>query len=404
MTSTTIIKLNEHSIDHAEWMTINETGRQITGPESGDLKDIPDIYKLNPIIVLLPATDASTSFLNLPIKSINKIKTAIPFALEENLACDINLLHFAFKKNKSEEYIPVSVIDKNKLNDYQQHLINSGINAKVITSEIFGLPMIQKTVNIIIDPKKILINNGLDKAYALENDSVMDLQELIDEVKKETNHIQVYLDRSCQDKYKNIQDNQTDMNIQLLEGNSLQKLSQNIISSNYVNLLQGEYAVQMDYKKYLQPWRHSTYLFIGLILILMASKTINYVQLTNYEKKISSLFLNEYKKFEPNTNNISDPIRIVTAIKNNNSIKTSTSFFLSSLQKLSKAISENDGVFLSSITYQENVTIIRLTAPNVTVIDTIRREIIDDGLFQAKILSTNQVNNNVQSRIEIKAL
>ena len=66
------------------------------------------------------------------------------------------------------------------------------------------------------------------------------------------------------------------MNIQLLEGNSLQKLSQNIINSNYVNLLQGEYAVQMDYKKYLQPWRHSTYLFMGLILILMASKTINY--------------------------------------------------------------------------------------------------------------------------------
>ena len=77
---------------------------------------------------------------------------------------------------------------------------------------------------------------------------------------------------------------------------------------------------------------------------------------------------------------------------------------MSSLQELSKAVSDNDDVFLTSITYQENVTILRLTAPNVTVIDTIRKAIIQNGIFQAKILATNQINNNVQSRIEIKAL
>jgi|TARA_B110000914_G_scaffold43321_1_gene36640 general secretion pathway protein L len=404
MTITTIIKLNEYSLNLSEWMTVDEMGRQITAPESGDLMNLPSEHKLNTIIVLLPATEVSTSFLNLPIKSINKIKTAIPFALEEDLACDINLLHFSFKKIKYKDSIPVCVIDKNKFNEYRKLLINSGINAQVITSEIFGLPMIQRTVNVLIEPNKTLINNGSDKAYALENDSVIDLHELIDEVKEDANHVQVYLDYSCQDKYKNIQENQDGIDIQLLEGSSLQKLSQIIVNSDYVNLLQGEYAAQIEYKKYLQPWRHSAYLLLGLMIILMTSKTINYFQATNYETTLSSRFLDEYKKFQPNANNISDPIRIVTAIKNNNSVKINTSFFLSSLQQLSKAVNDNDGVFLTSITYQENVTIIRLTAPNVTLIDTIRKTIIQNGIFQAKILSTNKINNNVQSRIEIKAL
>ena len=404
MTITTIIKLNEYSLNLSEWMTVDEMGRQITAPESGDLMNLPSEHKLNTIIVLLPATEVSTSFLNLPIKSINKIKTAIPFALEEDLACDINLLHFSFKKIKYKDSIPVCVIDKNKFNEYRKLLINSGINAQVITSEIFGLPMIQRTVNVLIEPNKTLINNGSDKAYALENDSVIDLHELIDEVKEDANHVQVYLDYSCQDKYKNIQENQDGIDIQLLEGSSLQKLSQIIVNSDYVNLLQGEYAAQIEYKKYLQPWRHSAYLLLGLMIILMTSKTINYFQATNYETALSSRFLDEYKKFQPNANNISDPIRIVTAIKNNNSVKINTSFFLSSLQQLSKAVNDNDGVFLTSITYQENVTIIRLTAPNVTLIDTIRKTIIQNGTFQAKILSTNKINNNVQSRIEIKAL
>ncbi|MDA9109203.1 type II secretion system protein GspL [Woeseiaceae bacterium] len=404
MTITTIIKLNEYSLNLAEWMTVDELGRQIAAPESGDLMNLPSKHKLNPIIVLLPATEVSTSFLNLPIKSINKIRTAIPFALEEDLACDINLLHFSFKKIKHKNSIPVCVIDKKKFNEYRKLLINSGINAQIITSEIFGLPMIQRTVNVLIEPNKTLINNGLNKAYALEHDSVIDLHKLIDEVKEETNHVQVYLDYSCQDKYKNIQENQDGIDIQLLEGNSLQKLSQIVINSDYVNLLQGEYAAQIDYKKYLQPWRYSAYLLLGLVIILMTSKTINYFQATNYEATLSSRFLDEYKKFQPNANNISDPIRIVTAIKNNNSVKINTSFFLSSLQELSKAVSDNDDVFLTSITYQENVTILRLTASNVTVIDTIRKAIIQNGIFQAKILATNQINNNVQSRIEIKAL
>jgi general secretion pathway protein L len=404
MTITTIIKLNEYSLNLSEWMTVDEMGRQITAPESGDLMNLPSEHKLNTIIVLLPATEVSTSFLNLPIKSINKIKTAIPFALEEDLACDINLLHFSFKKIKYKDSIPVCVIDKNKFNEYRKLLINSGINAQVITSEIFGLPMIQRTVNVLIEPNKTLINNGSGKAYALENDSVIDLHELIDEVKEDANHVQVYLDYSCQDKYKNIQENQDGIDIQLLEGSSLQKLSQIIVNSDYVNLLQGEYAAQIEYKKYLQPWRYSAYLLLGLMIILMTSKTINYFQATNYETTLSSRFLDEYKKFQPNANNISDPIRIVTAIKNNNSVKINTSFFLSSLQQLSKAVNDNDGVFLTSITYQENVTIIRLTAPNVTLIDTIRKTIIQNGIFQAKILSTNKINNNVQSRIEIKAL
>ena len=36
--------------------------------------------------------------------------------------------------------------------------------------------------------------------------------------------------------------------------------------------------------------------------------------------------------------------------------------------------------------------------------NTILFSLDSNGIFQAKILATNQINNNVQSRIEIKAL
>jgi hypothetical protein len=67
-------------------------------------------------------------------------------------------------------------------------------------------------------------------------------------------------------------------------------------------------------------------------------------------------------------------------------------------------MSSSNDIIVTSITYQEEVTIIRLIAPNVTLLDTIRREINKNGIFQATILSTNQIENDVESRIEIKAV
>ena len=44
MGNKTIIRLNEHSPNHAEWITVNELGRQVTEPESSTLNNFPDEY------------------------------------------------------------------------------------------------------------------------------------------------------------------------------------------------------------------------------------------------------------------------------------------------------------------------------------------------------------------------
>ena len=126
--------------------------------------------------------------------------------------------------------------------------------------------------------------------------------------------------------------------------------------------------------------------------------------LTKYEKNLSADFLSEYRNIQPNATNINDPIRIVSMIKNTNPARTDASFFLTSLNELSRAINSNNDILLTSVTHQENITIIRLIAPNITLLDSIRREINKNGIFKATILSTNQIANNVESRMEIKAV
>ena len=404
MSNKTIIRLNENSPESAEWIEISDQGRQISAPQSGALQNLPNQLRSNPIFVLLPGTETTTKFLKLPIKSIQKIRAAIPFALEEELAGDIKDLHFSFIKIKGNDEIPIAIIEKKRLNYYQQLLDDCNIEAHLITSELFGLEMIKNTITAMIEPNKIMINNGSNISVVIENDNSQDINNIINQIKESANYIQIYLREDIKNHEhlsNDLKDNHDNIDIKLIPSHSLQKLSQTIINSNSVNLLQGKYAAKIDLEKYFKPWKYAAILIIALCFTSLLNKALLYNKLTNDESDLATRFTNEYKKFDSRIRNINDPIQLISALQNNGPIKSEVSLFLGSLDNLSEAINRNNA-YINSITYQDNIVNIRITSPDVTSLDKVRRNINQNSIFQATILSTNQISNNIESRLELR--
>ena len=404
MSNKTIIRLNENSPESAEWIEISDQGRQISAPQSGALQNLPNQLRSNPIFVLLPGTETTTKFLKLPIKSIQKIRAAIPFALEEELAGDIKDLHFSFIKIKGNDEIPIAIIEKKRLNYYQQLLDDCNIEAHLITSELFGLEMIKNTITAMIEPNKIMINNGSNISVVIENDNSQDINNIINQIKESANYIQIYLREDIKNHEhlsNDLKDNHDNIDIKLIPSHSLQKLSQTIINSNSVNLLQGKYAAKIDLEKYFKPWKYTAILIIALCFTSLLNKALLYNKLTNDESDLATRFTNEYKKFDSRIRNIDDPIQLISALQNNGPIKSEVSLFLGSLDNLSEAINRNNA-YINSITYQDNIVNIRITSPDVTSLDKVRRNINQNSIFQATILSTNQISNNIESRLELR--
>jgi general secretion pathway protein L len=404
MSNKTIIRLNENSPESAEWIEISDQGRQISAPQSGALQNLPNQLRSNPIFVLLPGTETTTKFLKLPIKSFQKIRAAIPFALEEELAGDIKDLHFSFIKIKGNDEIPIVIIEKKRLNYYQQLLDDCNIEAHLITSELFGLEMIKNTITAMIEPNKIMINNGSNISVVIENDNSHDINNIINQIKESANYIQVYLREDIKNHEhlsNDLKDNHDNIDIKLIPSHSLQKLSQTIINSNSVNLLQGKYAAKIDLEKYFKPWKYAAISIIALCFTLLLNKALLYNKLTNDESDLATRFANEYKKFDSRIRNINDPIQLISALQINGPIKSEVSLFLGSLDNLSEALNRNNA-YINSITYQDNIVNIRITSPDVTSLDKIRRNINQNSVFLATILSTNQISNNIESRLELR--
>ena len=134
----------------------------------------------------------------------------------------------------------------------------------------------------------------------------------------------------------------------------------------------------------------------------MINNLISIYSLNKYERELSARFLNQYKYFNPRANSVSDPLRIISNIKNNNIEITYESLFIEGLGFISDAIKNNNNVSLSSINFQNNNFNIRLQTPNVSVLDSIQRNIDRNRDYQAKILTTNQIDDAIESRIEIQ--
>ena len=62
------------------------------------------------MFVLVPGTDALLAEPVLPLKSGAKLAQVVPFALEEQLATDVEDLHFAVGKREGRPGTPVTVV------------------------------------------------------------------------------------------------------------------------------------------------------------------------------------------------------------------------------------------------------------------------------------------------------
>ena len=403
MKTYTLIQLDTQSPNNSQWVSINDSGEFLDSVSKGNISEIDIGNKQNSVIVILPGEEIHHAVLTLPIKSEKKLTKAIPFAMEDRLADEIEKTHFAHKR-LNNDLIQICAINTSKLKAFLETLKSNNIHASAITSDALCVPKIEKTITLLIDSSRIHINNGFDKVFTFES---IDIINAVNIVNKDNNirDIQIFInkeDESLLNKFDQLRESFRNVDVNILQNGPFQKYSQVIVNHNYIDLLQGKYKDKKDIAQIFKPWRKTASLFLLFVSLLLINNLLNIYSLNKYERELSVKFLNQYKYFNPRADNVSDPLRIISSIKNNNIEITDESSFIEGLSFISDAIKNNNNASLSSINFQNNNFNIRLQTPNVSILDSIQRNIDRNRDYQAKILTTNQIDDAIESRIEIQ--
>ena len=411
-----VIRLGADENAHASWIAVDDAGTRRTPPVMGPLEEALKDVGDREVIVLAPAGETSTLTCDLPAKGA-RLRAALPFALEEQVADEIENLHFAPGPRRAAGDLPVVVVAHDKMGAWLARLQEAGIRPARLIPEDHGLAFVPNTLSMLVAENQVVFNNGADLAFVMQGVSPTDAlmaagilgeNGLADAATENPGHLLVYCEPTDEQRFSEewsrLRQYLDSVDINLLPDGVLPRLAVTVASGSGVNLLQGRYGESTDVGALVRPWRYVAMLLVALGVLGIAGKGIDYVRLTAEETALKEQFTAEYRKIRPDdTREVMDPLGTVTSIRRSFGAPGSApAVFLPLLQQLALAMQENKDADIQAISYRAGVVDVRLTAPDVATLDRIEKGISQSDRFNATIQSTDRVGDQVNSRIQIR--
>jgi len=408
-----VIRLGVDREQAASWIAVDSNGTRTSQPVTGPLASAAlDVGDRN-VIVLVPATTVLTTTVDIPIKGGSRLRAALPFALEEQLADDIDDLHFAAGARREGGQVPVAVVAHEQMSEWLGRLDEAGLSASGIVAENYGLARIPGTMSLMAAENQIMFNDGADNEFVLQGAMPSDALAVVGALEESDNedqapgHLLVYCspddEQRFQHDWNSLRHELASVDVNLLPDGVLPRLAVTVAAGNGVNLLQGRYGPKTEVAALFRPWRYAAILFLTLGVLVFGGKVADYYRLTQEEVALKAQFAQVYQSIRPNDQReVVDPVATVNSVRRSLGAPSALQVLLPSLLELGRAIQQSQTANIEAISYRAGVIDVRLTAPDVATLDKIQKAVSNSGRFSAAIQSTDQVGDKINSRIQIR--
>jgi len=188
------------------------------------------------------------------------MQLALPYMLEEELASDVELLHFSII-NKQTDLVHVAVCEKKKISNWLNWLAQASINCKQFIPEYLALPQAfeNKWQALLLDDQW-LIRESLYTGWCCEA-QMLDL--LLESKLADNEEVQIEsFTAKPQAQIAQWINKDTILPMELLSLGTL---------GNKINLLSGEFQPEKAVNKDLQKWKLPAVLAVSLFMLMMVN-------------------------------------------------------------------------------------------------------------------------------------
>lgn len=403
----------------AEWLVVDGDGNRKSDIGRGTLTAASEAAGDLPVIVLVPAADVVTAAVELPIKSGPKLRAAIPFALEEHFAADIDDLHFAHGAPVEGGSRPVAVVETSLLDGWLDALRDAGIAPQRVVPAYHGVQRMPNTITLIAERDTVMLNDGATVELAFEGVGPADALTLAgllpdgaaapdDDDDAPSSHLVVWCDAVAAKRYEHdfnaLRSELASVDVSVMADGALPRLAATVAAGAGVDLLQGDYAQKNELSGLIRPWRAAAGLLLAVFVVALVGKGVDFLSLSRQEVALTEQYTVLYQSLTGEARVPGDPIGAAQSLSRQyGSGSGPTQIFLPSILELAKAIRENGDTEIEALSYRAGVIDLRLTAPDVATLDRIQKLVGDSGRYTASIQGTTQgEDGRVNSRIQIR--
>ncbi|WP_405220566.1 type II secretion system protein GspL [Lentisalinibacter sediminis] len=417
-----VIRVAGADASETDWLAVDSSGARRGEPGHGTLAEAAAAAGDRRVQVLVPATEVLLTSADVPAKGARLLQ-ALPFALEEQVAQDVDRLHFAAGERRSNGRIPVAVVEQEFLDTLLARLREAGMEPAGVFSEAQGLARIPGTLSALIEDDRIILNDGASMELALEGfrpgdalaaigalDDPDEHGESVGDTADVPRHVLVYSDpevaRRHELEFQALRQQLDSLEVKLLPDGALPRLAVTVAAGGGINLLQGRYAPRSATGSLLRPWRAAAALAAALIALTLIGSGLRYAELRAEDERLRAEVVEAFRAAFPWVREVRDPRAQMNSelarLGQGGSTEQTPRQFLATLESISAAMGQTSGTRIEAISYRDGVMDIRLTAPDVATLDRLRKLVDQGGRFTARIQSTDQQEGSVRSRLQIQ--
>jgi general secretion pathway protein L len=410
MSETLVIRLSAAARTAAmnvQWLLVDTHGARLGAVLQGSLAEAAGLASGRKVIVLVPGADA----LHLepvlpPLKGNTRLAQIVPFALEDQLATDVDALHFAVGKRGARPGTPVTVVSHDAMQRWIFALREAGLQADALYTDSSLLPVMPDGVTVLIDQTRVTVRQDNEPATTLD---VTPLSEALHLLLPATDQpVTIYVAEveydAEQQTIEAVRERAANLQIKLLPDGVLPLLALQAAQGGSINLLQGVYTPRTNLRNDLHAWRYAAGLLAGLFAVHLFAKGIELWQLRKQEAALDQQLTLTYSQGLPGAAPVA-PAQARQAFESRwTQLQAggSASGLMSSLNVLSQAMSKNAGMQLEAVSYRNDNVDLRITAPSVDALEQIRQQAQASGIT-AEIQAANPKDNKIEGRLQLKS-
>lgn len=406
-----LLRLPRNPQAEASWILADARGNAISAAQSGPLEQAAQRAGGRHVCVLVPGTDVLLTEPELPAKAGAKLQQIVPYALEEQLAEDIDDLHFAIGKRSADApTTPVAVVALSLMDEWTNALKAAGLvpESMYVDSEL--LPVNPGHAVALLEDDVVVMRPPVGATVSMPSDALAEALQLVkpgvDTGEGTGRGLILYTGAAEWQQFSQqveaVRDQFDGIKVQLLTSGPLALLAQQLPTAKPINLLQGRYTPQTTRAVGWQAWRVAAMLLAGLVALHAAGKGAELFMLKSAEKKVDASIEQAFRAAMPGETNATNARRrmeskLVTVRGGGGS------GLLPALGAFAEARNSVPGTTVQAMSFHDGALVLKMAAPDADALDRLSQLLRSSG-WQADLQGSNVTNGGYEGRIQIRPL
>lgn len=406
MSEQLVIRLRAAQDDLVSWVVVTPQGRRVGEIQRGTLADAAALAPGRRVSVLVPGTEVMVCEARVPIRNHAKLLRALPYSLEEQLAEDVDRLHFAASRPDAAGQVRVIVVARDLMAQWHEALNRAGLRADALYADSEAVPVNPGSLTTVLDGARVYLAppEGLPQVF-----DGLTLAQALAVVGGDAGpaHLLVYCeahhDRHLADYWDELRERGVSVDVHLQPDGGLARMAASLITQPAINLLQGEYAVRRSHSALWQRWRVAALMLAGFAIVAVLTKAIEFQRLAS---ELRALDTEIETTFRRNFGDVPVSDYRLQTRQQLNRLRAGgpEADLMLGLDALGRSLAQTGGnTRVLSLSFRRGVLDLRVRAPDVATLDQLQRGMTDAGVGRAEIQAANPVEDGVEGRLQIRA-